>query len=100
MRALILSVIGCGGLLLGFALTPSGCGDVDAAFDCQAVCSRYASCYDADYNVSQCRDVCRAKAKNDAQQRAKADQCEACIDDKSCASATFSCATECVGIVP
>lgn len=100
MRALILTVIGCGGLLLGAALTPAGCGDVETAFDCQAVCSRYASCYDANYNVALCRDKCRAEAKNDPEIRSKADQCEACIGDKSCISATFNCGATCGAIVP
>lgn len=95
MRALIVTLIGCGGLLVGAALAPAGCGDVDAAFDCQAVCSRYAECFDKDYNVGACRDRCRVEAKNNPDIKNKADQCEACIDDMSCASATFSCATTC-----
>lgn len=95
MRSLFLTMIGCGGLLLGAALTPAGCGDVDAAFDCQAVCSRYAECYDKNYDVGACRDRCRAEAKHDPDIKAKADACEDCIDGMSCAGATFSCASSC-----
>jgi hypothetical protein len=95
MRSLILTMIGCGGLLVSAALTPAGCGDVDAAFDCHAACNRYAECFDKSYNVSACQDRCRTAAKNDPDIKSKADQCEACIDDRSCASATFSCATTC-----
>ena len=28
------------------------------------------------------------------------DDCQECVDDRSCANATFACATQCVGIVP
>jgi hypothetical protein len=84
------------GLFLGaFAVGFVGCGEAEQAFDCQSVCSRYQSCFNKDYDVSGCRDRCRNRVSRDA-----ADACESCINDKSCASATFSCATECVGIVP
>ncbi|MEA2701127.1 MAG: hypothetical protein QOI66_5398 [Myxococcales bacterium] len=78
----------------------SSCDSVDAAFDCQAVCSRYRDCYDSTYDVGKCRDNCRTNADNDAAKRQKADDCEACIGDKSCLSATFSCAAACAGVVP
>ena len=100
MRALLLRLSGFGALLLSATLLAPGCGSADAAFDCQAVCSRYADCYDADYNVSGCRDRCRTASKNDPDIRNKADQCEACIGGMSCISATFSCATTCGAIVP
>lgn len=82
---------------LGFT---TSCDDVEAAFDCQAVCSKYRDCLDDDYDVSSCRSRCRSAAANDEDMRRKADVCEACIDGMSCASATFSCATNCAGIVP
>jgi hypothetical protein len=93
-------MIGCGALLFTVGLSPTGCGDVDAAFDCQAVCKRYQQCYNADYDVAACRDRCRTAAKNDPEIKNKADTCEACIDDMSCLSATFSCAGSCGAIVP
>lgn len=76
------------------------CDSVKAAFDCQDVCSRYKSCFDSNYDVGACRDRCRSKAENDNTWQNKAAACSSCIDDKSCASATFSCATDCAGIVP
>lgn len=77
-----------------------GCDSAEAAFDCQQVCSRYQECFDDDYDVSACRSRCRDKAEDDSAWKNKADDCAACIDDKSCTGATFSCAVECVGIVP
>ena len=81
--------------LASFGFGFAGCGEIDQAFDCQSVCSRYQSCFNKDYDVGKCRDNCRNKIS-----QAKADACESCIDDKSCTAATFSCVSECAGIVP
>jgi len=85
---------------LSLSLSSAGCDDVETAFDCNAVCNRYKECYQSDYDVGTCRSNCRANADRDPNVRAKADACESCIDDKSCLSASFSCSTECAGIVP
>jgi len=84
------------GLLLGLV----GCGQVDAALDCHDICSRYASCYDTSYDVDACETRCRNASKVDATFRRNADVCNACITDRACASATFSCANECSTVVP
>jgi hypothetical protein len=76
-----------------------GCGTADAIFDCQAVCSRYAECYDANYDVDKCRSNCRTASANDPSVRNRADECHACIEDKSCVGA-FSCTSSCATIVP
>ena len=91
-------------MVLGFgvfmALSPSnGCGTADNLFDCQSVCTRYRDCYQADYDVGKCRDSCRSRSANDSSVRTAADQCEACIGDESCLSATFTCPS-CSSIVP
>jgi hypothetical protein len=94
------------GALATFALalaaglwTPS-CGEADKIYDCQSVCNRYKSCFSSTYDVDGCRSRCKNNADTDMDYQRKADDCEACIDDRSCQSATFSCATRCVGIVP
>ncbi|MEO5769129.1 MAG: hypothetical protein ABIS92_12330 [Polyangia bacterium] len=99
MRSLILSLTIAAGLVAGITSSNVGCSAADAAFDCHSVCSRYKDCIDKNYDVSQCTDRCRDKAADDKSYRDKADQCESCIDDKSCASATFTCPV-CGGIVP
>jgi hypothetical protein len=88
-----------GGLLLALAM-PTGCDSVSNAIDCDGICSRYSSCYDSSYDVSACTSRCRDHAGGDDDYMARADRCNDCIGDKSCAAATFSCAGECVGIVP
>ncbi len=82
-----------------FGACSSTVDEVDQHFDCNAVCHRYADCFDSAYDVDGCKDKCDADAdKSDARQ-AKLDACHACIDDKSCAG-SFTCADKCTGIVP
>jgi hypothetical protein len=76
------------------------CGTADEIFDCQSVCSRYADCYDPSYDVDACRSRCRTASEKNSSVRSNADQCNACIGDKSCLSATFSCGGVCGSIVP
>jgi hypothetical protein len=91
-----------GGLLFasGASVLSSGCSTADNLFDCQAVCTRYRDCFSSSYDVAACRNRCRSNSEADPSVQQKADQCQACIDDKSCAAATFSCTTECAAIVP
>jgi hypothetical protein len=77
----------------------AGCG-VDAALDCHAICDRYSSCYDADYDTMACESRCRTSANDDSDFKRQADTCDACITDRACASATFSCASDCSAVVP
>ncbi len=96
MRSLFLTLA-----FLATGLSPNfACSDVDAAFDCHAVCDKYKTCFNASYDVSACTSRCRTAAANDSNYKDKADMCETCIDDRSCASATFSCTLECGSIVP
>jgi hypothetical protein len=95
MKTLILTAF-----LTTLAFSAGSCDSIEAAFDCNAVCNRYKDCYDPSYNVDTCRNNCRAGADSDANKRAKADACEACIGDRSCLSATFACSADCAGIVP
>jgi len=76
-----------------------GCDKADQAYDCHAICQKWADCADSNYDVSSCADNCRDKAANDDAYADKADDCQACIDDRAC-SETFPCIDECAGIVP
>jgi hypothetical protein len=97
IRSLLLGTVAlCGIGFFGIA----SCDSVETAFDCQSVCQRYKDCFDADYDVGKCRSDCRDAAEKDATVRAKADACEACIDEMSCTSAVFNCTQNCAAIVP
>ena len=73
---------------------------IDTAIDCRGICNRYATCFDTGYDIDGCETRCRRKAGEDRDFRHKADHCNDCISEKSCASATFSCLLECASVVP
>lgn len=99
MRSLILSLTVAAGLVAGITSSNVGCSAADAAYDCHQVCSRYKECIDKDSDETNCASKCRDKAADDASYRKKADDCEACINDKSCAGAALGCPV-CIGIIP
>ena len=85
------------------ALLGSQCAvvhSIDAAIDCNGICDRYAACFDKSYDTSACASRCRKAASTENDYRLKADRCNACIGEKSCAGATFKCLPECVSVVP
>jgi hypothetical protein len=73
---------------------------IDTAIDCGGICGRYASCFDSKYDTGACETRCRKAGSEDPDYRRKADMCNACITERSCASAGFACATECLAVVP
>jgi len=85
-------------------LAAAGCSDtvdeISNKIDCHSVCKRYADCFDADYDVDGCKDKCENSADSSEARETKLERCDDCIDGKSCNGAAFSCADECVGIVP
>ena len=88
--------------ILAFAVLSNtgACNPVEVAIDCHAICSRYQTGFNKDYDLSKCETACRSNGTSDADYRHKAEKCSACIDDKSCASSTFSCAVPCATVVP
>jgi len=98
-RSKLMTALVVVGTLFGVAAaTGSGCG-AKTAFDCHAICQKYHDCYDNDYDVGKCSDSCRDKAFSDDKYEDKANACASCIGDKSCVGSTFSCPTECAGVV-
>ena len=88
--------------LVSFAIaaTASSCDAVDRAYDCNQICNRYKECADADYDASACASECRDNAADSEDFEDQADDCQACIDDRSCVGAAFNCGSECAAIVP
>ena len=76
------------------------CQPIDAAFDCDTICTRYKNCFDGSYNVETCANRCRENAKVEKDYYRAVNTCEACINDRACASATFSCGSDCSKVVP
>ena len=97
MQRLLIAVLAAG--FVGI-IGCSAADEVDNAVDCQSICDRYKSCFDSDYDVGACAERCRDNSNEDKDFQRKANVCNACIDDRSCSSATFGCATDCAGVVP
>jgi len=87
-------------LSLAVGVLVGGCGAINNAVDCQAICNRYQSCFNSSYDTGACASRCRTDSANDPDYQHKATVCSACIDQQSCTSATFSCSGSCGTIVP
>lgn len=94
------ATIALSGLALASLLGATGCGAVDNAFDCNAVCTRYRDCFDRNYDVASCRTRCDNRGTATEEGRREVNRCDACISGLSCTGAVFQCAGECGGIVP
>lgn len=80
-----------------FGFFSMSCGEVSQSIDCHYICERYQDCFDSAYDVGACTDRCEAMYDSDPH---GADDCETCVDDRSCSGAVFPCADECSSIVP
>ncbi len=74
--------------------------EIDESVDCMNVCDRYRSCFDSAYDTAACRNRCEGLVDADGGRSQAANDCDACMDENSCASAVFGCATPCAGILP
>ena len=83
------------GALAGLASAAGGC---DQVADCAAVCERYQTCFDADYDVDTCKTRCNDNA-SDAEFRAHTNSCDACINTRDCVDTAFSCASDCADVI-
>ena len=85
---------------VGTVYGTTGCTSAKDAYDCAHICNRYKECFDSNYDVDACSSKCRDNADKDTNYSNKAEDCQNCEDDASCAGAAFGCAGNCVGIVP
>ncbi len=76
-----------------------GCG-VKNDIDCHGICTRYQSCFDSSYDVGSCENRCEDNADKNSNYASTVSSCHDCMDDKSCASATFNCGSQCSNVVP
>jgi hypothetical protein len=78
--------IGLSGMLC-LSLGGFGCSAaeaVDQETDCQDICSRYADCFDRDYDVSGCQKRCVDRANKNEDVAADIEQCDSCLDRSAC----------------
>ena len=84
-------------LLLGNSAL--GCSDAKNTISCAEVCDKYKSCINSDYDVASCTTQCEDKANDSANRQRQLDDCDSCIQDRSCSGAVFSCTTECASVI-
>ena len=82
------------------ALMLWGCGSAENTWNCAEICEAYEDCVDEGTDVSECTSSCLEQAEKDDSYAAQVDECEACIDDKSCLEGAFQCSLACAGVVP
>jgi hypothetical protein len=92
-------------VLVVLGLGMAACGDddpitaVDRSTDCANICGKYGDCVGGDdFDEDECQDQCSDMKSDD--DTSDIDQCEECVDDKSCVDSAFQCLSECAGIVP
>lgn len=86
--------------LLGAVACSEAKDEVTNTYNCANVCQHYEDCVDSDFDVSECTDKCEDKADASENQEERLEDCDSCIDDKSCKDIAVSCAAECVDILP
>ena len=98
-----ISVIGAFGL--SAALLAFGCGDDDPieeleqVVDCFEICDRYEDCVE-EIDVSACTDACEDMIEVSSDVRRRADDCEDCLDDRSCAEIEAAACWDDCPVVP
>jgi hypothetical protein len=85
---------------LAFALAAPACDSIDRIYDCASICNAYKDCINSNYDATACTQKCEDQASDSEAFEDRADDCQECIDDRSCAGSVFSCTDNCVGIVP
>ena len=76
-----------------------GCDEVQNTFNCADLCNRYQDCFDKAYDTSACTNRCEDLADASQNFDVRANNCQNCLNDNSCAGAAFNC-PDCTGIVP
>jgi hypothetical protein len=98
MKKILMSLVASGSLLFA-AASFTACGEADEAIDCAKICNKYAECVEEDYDETACIERCETKADEDENFAEATDDCESCIDERSCGE-SWVCIDECIAIVP
>jgi hypothetical protein len=84
---------------MSLALSCGVAEKVENKIDCTQVCNRYKDCVDSDYDVDSCVDSCESETNADEDQEQRLEECQVCIDERSCGEAVFNCTADCAGII-
>jgi hypothetical protein len=75
------------------------CNDAKNVINCAEVCDKYKSCIDSDYDVASCTTKCEDTANDNSSRQRQLDDCDSCIEDRSCSGAVFNCSIECATVI-
>ena len=88
-------------VLLASNMACSAADPLTNRWDCQAICQRYADCFNHSYDVDACKDRCESDASNSDSKQNKLDDCHDCIGDQtSCVEDIANCSNSCGAFVP
>ncbi len=80
-----------------------GCSDpiqaIDQSVDCNDICNRYRDCYDSAYDTGAWRSHCENYVLGDGGHGDQANQCDMCLDPRSCTTVAFACSSQCMNII-
>lgn len=85
--------------LLPLFLLLAACARGGNESKCDAICTAYRNCYDADFDDNACEDRCQPRYDRDDAYEDAVDACQACIDGISCAEVVGNCDAECSGVL-
>ena len=96
-----LSVMFLGALLAGIVsfVGAGGCDEIQNTYNCSDLCNRYQDCFNQNYDTFTCTDRCEDLADESQNFDERANECQNCLNQHSCAGAALSCPS-CAGIVP
>jgi hypothetical protein len=96
-----LTVMFLGAMLAGIVagVGAGGCDEIQNTYNCSDLCNRYQDCFNQSYDTVACTDRCEDLADADQNFDERANDCQNCLNDHSCAGAALSCPS-CAGIVP
>jgi len=94
-------------LVVAALLIPLACGDdgnevqdeIEGTADCSQICSKYNEC-ESDVDESGCVDLCEDTADETQAGEEAVENCEDCLDGKTCDQAESCWATCPVAVVP
>jgi hypothetical protein len=84
--------------LASLAVTCS-CSFFDNTTDCNAVCERYAGCFDDGYDSDRCTKRCIDNSWGNDDYTAQVNACDACIATQDCLTNAFECGSDCADII-
>lgn len=80
---LLLSAIAC------------GASAAEGESDCRGICNAQKNCRDGSFDAAVCAENCNARSRDDEAFEEAVEECEECIEERTCAEVGTSCDAVC-----